>query len=83
MASMTDEQFAQVHDWVAAKLARACPFCAGGPWTIANEIFLIPTIDPGTPGVFPDFGLAYVLVTCANCAATVHLSVPEMGLDLG
>jgi hypothetical protein len=77
---MTDEQYAKVQAWVGVKMARACPFCGGGPWTIADEIFLIPFIDPNAPGVVPDHGLAYVLLTCSNCAATAHLSVQEMGL---
>jgi len=77
---MTDEQFAIAQNWVREKMNRPCPFCGAGPWTIAGEIFLVPFIDPSSPSAVLEFGLPYVLVTCANCAATVHLSVPEMGL---
>jgi hypothetical protein len=77
---MSDEQYTSVERWVHAKMTRGCPYCAGREWNISNEITIIPSVDPNTPGVFPDFGLAFVLVTCANCAATVHFSAPDMGI---
>jgi len=77
---MSDEQYAALERWVREKITRGCPYCGAGHWQISNEIFIVPYVDPNTPGVFPDHGLAYALVTCGGCAATIHLSVPEMGI---
>jgi hypothetical protein len=79
MMALSEKQIEQAKQALQEPLSKACPFCGGCDWRIADIVHSVPWQEGGA-FTLGQVSIPLVLIACGGCWYVAQFSAAKLGL---